>query len=265
MPHILDLLDQTLKDRYEAKKLEHKRKGFWVSDLSKCLRGVYLERQGVEPKYDARQLRVFRVGDMMEDFVIENLDPLTILEKQGKCEWPEFDLTGRFDVMLQTEDGRVFLKEIKSQNSNAFHYHRKRGKAQDHHIEQVMLYLDFMRKKYPNLNRCEVDYVSKDDLCIEEYSVEYDEKIVDKALAKAGYLKYCWDNKQLPAVPPAIEYDDEHQRYDIGWVAKYCGNHHVCLGDEKWQEKALDRVRELNGGAIKPKNPVLKREQSYQL
>jgi len=213
MIHIQNVIDASIA----AGRKKKEKTGWYVTDLSSCLRGVYLKRKNPElDKFDERTLRVFKCGEIFEDFVVSHVPKELIIATQERLEWPEFHLSGRCDLIIKSDDGPLLL-EIKSQNSRAFHWNRKRGGANEAHVEQVSLYWSKLKDKYPGL-KCAVVYISKDDLCVEVYPVKPTDEFVASALAKAKLLEDCWKNGTLP--PEAPEGD---------WRSTYCSCHAKCL------------------------------------
>lgn len=238
-------LGEHLKRKLESEANEKKEKaGFWITDLTRCPRGVFLQRKGERGEVDDRLARVFKCGNLFEDFVVSTIPKESIIELQGRVVWPEFDLSGRFDLLMQEDNGVVTIREIKSQHSASFHWMRKRGGANPHHIQQVLMYASQLKDKYPNLQAV-VDYVSKDDLCIEEYVIPYDQKVVDEALLTAKMLKEHWDADTLPPAAPNIV-EDAVTGPALNWVAKYCDIHDKCTGNPNWLAETEEIIQTIN-------------------
>jgi hypothetical protein len=243
MAHVAQLISERIAtDRAKDTRVKD---AFHVTDLGKCLRGVYLKRLHNIDGFDDRQLRIFRAGHLFEEFIISSIPESTISELQGTCVWPELNLMGSFDLLTKEADG-YHLYELKSQNSQSFHY--MLDAANPLHIQQVLLYASKIQERIP-LAGIHVFYLSKDDLCSKQFDVPYDQAIVDAALLKAKYLKECWDKGILPDVPPTLVVSSKKKtagKFEVNWVARFCDVHAQCLGDESWEAKAKSEADSMN-------------------
>ena len=241
--HIAQLISEKIAE--ERAKDTRKRDFTHVTDLTKCPRGVYLKRLNNVDGFDDRQLRIFKCGKIFEDFVISSIPNDRIAELQGELIWPELNLMGTFDL-LTNEDGGYHLYELKSQNSQSFHY--MLDAANPAHVEQVMLYASKLRERL-DLKGISICYLSKDDLCVKQFDIEYDQGIVDGALKKASYLKHCWNTKTLPLVQETLVKSTKKKtlgKWEVNWMAKYCDLHHLCMGNENWQKDAEKEADDRN-------------------
>lgn len=232
--NLVELLDNRIAGKDESHRLKH----FHVTSLSMCARGVIIARKNPQfVEHDARTKRIFSCGHLFEEFVLSALPKERVIATQEQVAWPEFGLIGSCDVIVKDDAGNPLLLELKSQNSRAFHWNKKRGGAQEHHIQQVNLYYSKLKEKYPNLTMG-IAYVSKDDLCLDTYTVQEDTKLVTKALETAKTLKTHWDAGTLPEVENPVVWDDLAEAWVINWKAKYCPVHHFCMEDDMWLSKA---------------------------
>lgn len=235
---IQDTIDNVLEQKNNEPRKEQTT--FHVGALSGCLRGAYLARKGEKGiPLSPQKLRVFQMGNLVEEFVEQCLDKSgQMIDKQGRLEWPELGLSGRFDFVTKDDERGVGVRECKSVHSRSFHWQKKRGgKPSDGKIMQVALYWDKLKETYPGMYASVID-VSKDDLSIMEYVVPLDELIAysKKGKENAAILNECWKNGELPPVPPTII--EEFGKRKINWVAQYCGLHHLCMGDDHWEDIA---------------------------
>lgn len=168
----------------------------------------YLERIGEEPdeKPDDRLLRVFHVGNVFEEWILGLLKPkVDKIDQQTDLYNKELDVAGHPDAIVTYGDvTRVY--EIKTINSRAFWHLKREGKTgYDHHKMQLWMYL-YMT----GIEEGHLIYISKDDLCIDEYPVFLENgDIKKKCLDTLDYLNECW-KKQI--YPKPIE-DKEDIRY----------------------------------------------------
>lgn len=188
--------------------------------MGSCLTGRYLERKGVTPDYefDARTLRIFSVGTVFEDWLVDLISkshPDSKIETQVRVEIPKYDVTGYADVVV---DNLVY--EVKTKHSMGFKY--LGDKPPEQNAMQLWLYLKGLDKKEGRLI-----YLSKDDLRTAEYVVERDdEELRDKVEEEIAILQAAWKQK-LP--PPVLVKDDD-------WRAKYCRWHKQCKCQKQYAD-----------------------------
>lgn len=201
-----------------SKRVKKEQTSWHPSGLGGCLTSVYLERLGFAPieQLDERTLRVFSVGNQMESWLTGLLkQEYPDIEQQVRIEIPEYNVTGYADLVVNFPDKTKRLYEIKTQHSKSFHWMNKRGDANQHHREQVWLYLKALNLEYGT-----IIYLSKDDLCIQEYGVRLDDEMLrDSVLQQLEILNKSWRDK-VP--PPCITNKDD-------WRYKYCRLHSICL------------------------------------
>ncbi len=214
-----------IQDIIDAAVVKEDRKvtSWQASKIGMCLAGVYLERMGVprlEP-LDSRVKRVFQCGNLFEEYVVTQIQKAEIakVETQLRIEDPTLDVTGYADLKLEYLDGSVEIGEVKSQNSRAFWYMiggkgRPGEGAYEHHKMQILLYMHIL--KIPNGR---LIYVSKDDLCIQEYPITIEDPALQKALDNIAILNNAWKTGIMPAPAP-----------EKSFQAKYCGWHGYCTG-----------------------------------
>jgi len=216
---IQEIIDNALADR-EPKEI----KSWHASKLGYCLSGVYFERIGIQPLTlpDARLKRVFQCGNLFEKYVMEEMAKVETVEveEQVRVESDELNVTGYIDCVIKFADGEMPV-EFKSQNSRAFWYmvgDPKKGRAGEgaypHHKMQLLMYMYINGYKVGKLV-----YISKDDLCIQEYVIDINDPLLQTALENVTKL-----NEALKTgVPP--EPADEKT-----FQAKYCNWHDYCTG-----------------------------------
>jgi hypothetical protein len=207
-----------IDDKLKAEQEEHGkrlRSGKWSpSSFGYCYRKQYWNRLN-EPQSnppDERTLRVFRCGHLFHDFVQEFFVGQTEVKVDVK------DVFGYADIVLSDE-----VIDIKSVHSYQFHYTTKQGfdiaKEKYTNILQTATYAVLLNKP-----KFRLVFVSKDDLCIEEYGFVTDKwkAEVEKELAN---LRSLWDAKTLPpAHPRAFKTKDEFKE-----CRSYCGYKDRCI------------------------------------
>lgn len=201
--------DALLKDQKE--RADRQRSGLWnPSSFGRCYRYQYwnrLNEKQTNPP-DDRALRVFRMGYMVEEFVLSYA--------------PEGDR----QVLVQTPDVKGFADyvrdnevwEIKSQHSRAFWYMHKNDftleENKKEHILQGMYYVINLGKEYLRLV-----YVSKDDLCIQEYLLQKTDYWVGELEKELITLNGYYATQTLPPAVPRCYKDKEGNPREC----KYCG------------------------------------------
>lgn len=219
---IQELIDETL-----GEKNDHVSSGKWKpSALGQCYRRHYWARKGEEPSnpIDKRTLRVFKAGNLFHDFVQTNL--LTRYpnwQKEVKIEVE--DVLGYADLVSDNE-----VVDIKSQHSRKFWWNDKEIKAgkdiKDMFFNnwlQVMWYAWSLGKE-----RARLVFVSKDDLCIQEFSLPLDgywKGLLDEEFTK---LNYYWKENQLPPAQPRL-YGGEETKKECG----LCNYKTKCFDKQK--------------------------------
>jgi len=189
-----------------------------ISKLGSCLTGTYLERMGEKPdeEFDERTLRVFDVGKMFEQWLLEQIKKDTRFEitEQARVEGSGF--SGYIDALVTIKKTKEIVPiEIKSKHSKAFWYMTKQGKPMRQHEYQLWMYMYLTG--YP-LGK--LVYISKDDNAVQEFFVKLNDKALEKeVITEIDILNKAWETKTPPV--PIIDPKD--------WRYKYCRWHKHCL------------------------------------
>lgn len=191
-------MDEVLAKKQEDRKTRERSGKFNPSLMGRCFRIQVFNRLNVTPSnpIDARTLRVFAVGNMLEEYIVSLLG----LEKEIlQVLVEEEDVKGYADVV----DENVY--DIKSQHSRAFHYMESEGYdikvSKKHNILQVCYYARELGKE-----RGILVFFSKDDLCIYQHPFFVSEfsKALDLELFT---LRKAWKEKVLPKAEPRCFFD----------------------------------------------------------
>lgn len=217
---IQNLIDEHLKPKEEEEP--YIPTSWHVSKLGSCLTGIYLERIGVkaESTFDERTLRVFNAGKIFEDWLIDIIKETgEQYETQTRLEDKKLGVSGKLDLKMIV-DGEPVIYEIKSKNSRAFWYMVKKGEGpMKQHIYQLWTYLYLT-----NTPKGILVYISKDDLCIQEYIVYLENKqIREVTLNQIETLNRAMKLKLPPPPPPKDS-----------WQAKYCRWHKQCIAQKEY-------------------------------
>lgn len=219
---IQEIIDDVLKP-----KEERIRSGLISpSSLGQCYRRQYWSRANETPSnpLDARTLRVFAMGNMVEKFVITNLLN-RYPDWKTQTEVNKDDIHGFADIVSPDE-----VMDVKSQHSRKFWWNTKEMKAGKDIKDmfypnwmQVMTYAWALGKP-----KARLIYVSKDDLCIQEYSLDCDsfwQGEIDMELTK---VRYYYDNKTTPPALPRLYGGEETKK-----ECEYCQFKDKCFAMEK--------------------------------
>lgn len=256
----------------ERQKTLHEGITHWRSSgLGTCMRGRFLNRllsgTGIKPEIDPRTLRVFEIGNQVEDWLMDKLKKQDDYEVHQQIELfdPELNLSGHIDAFLirksPTGDGKdEYICECKSKHSKAFWYMDKKGEgAQVHHKMQLHSYLYMLNKYGGTFTKKKADgtdetiykfvprgdklkegcvfYVSKDDMAVLEYPVKLDDPVLEKMWKfEIETLNNCWLNK---TTPPAPEKGSWQEKYCEFCKLGLCGS----LDDSKVKE--MFTIREV--------------------
>ena len=196
---IQELLDESL-----AIKEKHTRSGcFSPSSFGACFRKQYWNRLDVTPinPPDARSLRIFAVGHIFHSFIQDKiLADNPDIKKEVLIKNKEGDVLGYADLVNENE-----VIDIKSQHSKSFWWMTQKDcdikKEKFNNWLQVMWYAQELGKKYARLV-----FVSKDDLCIQEYKLPFDEYWKNEILKELTILRGFWEKKELPPAEPRYQY-----------------------------------------------------------
>lgn len=235
------------KDKEKPDRNKH----IHVTDLSKCLSGVFYEKTGQSvPEMNDSKLRRFDAGHNIEERVIEAYRFAGVLkEEQVFVEWPEYNMIGSADAIIE-EDGQLWLVEVKSIHNYGINYLYKDNQVHEHYIEQVMLYFSKLKEQYPDL-KARIYYEALDGRTFEQ-EIEYNQEVVDKALMKATLLAKALEEGVAPEPPET--YVHENGKWVLNWRVMYCwesSSHYLCEPDKVLDPDPTKQVNKLKYQATK--------------
>jgi hypothetical protein len=203
---IQEIIDDILKP-----KEGHKSSGnISPSGLGQCYRRQYWTRkqEPVSNPIDSRMLRVFAMGNMVEKFVLEKV-LLRYPDWKTQVEITKEDIHGYADLVSEDE-----VIDIKSQHSRKFWYNTNDMKngvdIRDLFYSnwmQVMLYAWILDK-----SKARLVYVSKDDLCIQEYCIDFDNYWKNELDTELTNIRYYWEFKTTPPANPRLYGGEETKK-----------------------------------------------------
>lgn len=211
----------------QEKRKDRVRSGKWSpSQFGGCFRKQYWNRKN-EPKTnppDERALRVFKAGHFFHDFVQglitkgdNNAEIEVLIEDENVC--------GYADIVLSNE-----VVEVKSQHSRAFWWMNKSNKSiieeKINNVLQNTYYAVRLGKEFIRLV-----YVSKDDLCINEYKLRVTDQLKEMLRDELDVLNGWWKANRLPSANPRLYIGKDGK-------SKECNNY--C----DWKDKCKEVERE---------------------
>jgi hypothetical protein len=228
MQSVQGLIDQAIADE-QAKRSGRERSGKWSpSSFGKCYRAQFWNRKNVKPTNlpDERKLRVFKAGDLFHDFVKGLIAKSNNIKEEVKCE--SEDVKGYADMV-----GETCVWDIKSQHSGAFHYMTKSSDIsadKKPNILQVLWYAQHLGLKEGRLV-----FISKDDLCIQEYGFPLNEKWSSELSQELSTLRDYWKNEALPDACPRAYIDKKSGKSK---ECSFCAWLDLCKnqGGMQWSE-----------------------------
>ncbi len=203
-----------------------------------CIRSLALNMLGYNSIKEARTLRIFRTGNLIEQTNIENMKRAGILKsEQGEIKYDYFNteemeelvglpfIVGHYDAVVEKDD-KEWLVEIKSINEKAFdklppeHGLKLAGDSPilnqfPKYIHQINTYLGsdvdvlngFLLFEAKNTQRQKI------------YFIKHDPELLAKNLYK---LQEAWDygiNEEIPPIPDGFNPKDKKDK-GCGWCDK---------------------------------------------
>lgn len=186
-----------------------------------CPRYLWLKHHGhKEPAPDGRVLRLFELGNVVEDLVVSDLEKsgYTVTDQQEPVEfnWNETILPGHTDGRISglEESSKVHLLEIKSCNDKRFKLLKKEGycKWSEMYKFQIMAYMLGL-----DLDRCLVVVYNKNTSELYTERVKLVKQwIIDK-------LEHVFDVITQDTPPNGICHSATF------WKSRFCGFRDVCF------------------------------------
>jgi len=226
---------KTVQQLIDAALVRPEREGsgkYKPSNFGRCYRMQFWARSS-EPQSnppDERTLRVFKCGNHFEDWVkslilqdgsnwIDGNTPDRVIE----CD----DVKGFADLIRDNE-----VADVKSQNSRSFWWKAKEIKGgRDireicyHNWMQVMYYVRELHKEFGRLI-----FISKDDLCIDEYVQKWDDYWREQLETELQILRDFWSKGILPPAEPRAFKSAKTGEYA---ECSYCNFRTLCEETEK--------------------------------
>jgi CRISPR/Cas system-associated exonuclease Cas4 (RecB family) len=226
------MLREIIDKYYLDKQKDKEQKTFYISEAGKCPRQIFFKFKNVPRKeMEANILRLFDHGDHMHKLIMKPLlSTRDIHVVSSEVDIPPQQLVrGRADAIVS--DGKsLYVLDIKSMNSMIF---RTLTEPKEENVSQIQLYLHYFE-----IPKGILLYVSKDNLQLKEFIIDYNPIRAEELLNNLAFLKKQIDSNVVPARIP--DYPDD-------WQCRYCQFRGVCdLGASDqmdWNDfKKLDKA-----------------------
>jgi CRISPR/Cas system-associated exonuclease Cas4 (RecB family) len=204
------LVDNHLREKQAERKTRESSHKFSPSSFGRCYRCQFLRQKGLDASNppDVRTLRVFKSGNIAHEF-IQSL----FKDHQKEVLIETDEVKGYADVVLS---GAVY--DIKSCHSRKFWWLAKSGDIKEKEftsILQLMTYVWLLNKEKGVLV-----YVSRDDLCINEY-IFFLKDWKEHIQHELDMLRMYWDKQEMPPAQPRA-YGGKEGKYCV--YRDYCKN-----------------------------------------
>lgn len=186
---------------------------YYPSEAGNCLRKAWYSYKCPLPA-DPKKGKYFYLGNLIHDFIAEVLEnpkntEVKLLEKEVplKINQPNFVVSGRLDdIFMLAADGRKFMLEVKSTGSKL----ERIKQPQDAHVMQLQLYMHAHEIK-----EGVILYIEKNSLESKWFTVEYNQKAAEDALARFALLDSKLKSGELPE-------PEAKRRPEWDWMCEYC-------------------------------------------
>ncbi len=230
------------------------RNKFYVSahDVTSCARGVYYKKKKtplplVHPRIaEIMQLfgRLMEKGQQIQKMVMEEWRRKDILVSPERfIPWNDYGITGKYDAIVRV-NGEFILYEVKGGGKSIFENNFEKPEPYDEHKTQVMIYHYFLKKNFPRL-KARLLYVERSGDKRLEIPIQYEEKDFLSVIEKAKNLQEALEQDILPEPAPTITWSKFQNKNDINMSALTCKYHALCLEDDHWYPKALEKLKSL--------------------
>lgn len=221
------LVQNLLDAEIEEEQMKYKAPKCWRSSgLGSCLTSRYLERMGVQPPgHTERTLRVFSMGNMIEDFVMDRIEEQIKVERQAKMWNEDWKLAGHCDGLTDEE-----VIELKSCHSRDFWNIGVKYPPKLHHRLQLWSYLQGFSRDAGRLV-----YVSKDDMSIKEFGVfKNDEVLAGIVKKEMAILNASLAQKKAPRPIRFDEHGNLQPLTKLDWQYRYSPYGDVVFKQEEY-------------------------------
>lgn len=231
------------------------RNKFYISahDVTSCARGVYYKKKKTplplaHPKIaEIMQLfgKLMEKGQQIQKMVTNEWQTKNILISPERfIPWNDYGITGKYDGIVRI-NGQFILYEIKGGGKQIFEDNFEKPEPFDEHKIQVMIYHYFLKKNFPGL-KARILYVERSGDKRLEIPIQYEEKDFLSVIEKVKRLQESFEKEVLPEPAPTIVWNKFQKKNDINMAALTCKYHAICLQDDHWYPKALEKLNQMD-------------------
>jgi len=256
----LQAIDDFLLKRQREAITDKKKKGVHPSGISHpCLKSLYysFHRMPRKPK-DPRIIKILDNGTSMHERYNHYAQEAGILiAKDMRLIHEEYRVRSYLDQLVLI-DNKLLIIELKSMNNDKFN--KLMGRPLDAHRQQLQMYMWLINELFINKNYLEEDkwifdkykdyfpitksiivVENKNNQFVEEFSIKYDEELMQSILKTIKKLFSYVDNNKLPQ----RGFDKDSQE------CRWCDYNKICWGDDimenlrKKEKERIDKKDEL--------------------
>ncbi len=200
------------KEREKNERRNKERAKFYISEAGKCPRSIFFRfKKAPAKEIEAEKLRLFEYGNYIHQLILRPLISLRLIRATEIDIPPQEIVSGRADAIISLE-GEPYVLDIKSISGRMNLEKMTEPKIEDSY--QIQLYLHYFGIKKGILL-----YLNKDTHVIKEFSVNYDDNLVNKLLINFEELKSKIKANILP---------ERLSVFPTGWQCQYCEFFEIC-------------------------------------
>lgn len=202
---IQKIINEYIRDKYESRE---KKNPITLSQLGKCIRQLVLKFRATKPCLDFtnRQLRVFEMGNLVEQFTMNALKKKQVLiEEQIPVEYRGYKGVAdgiAYDEFMKEQ----YLFDVKSVHSMKFNYLDKVGPDEGYCYQLVSYWLGLREQGRDISYVPRLVYLSKDDMRIKEIDISVN-GWKDKIDQKIDLIDKCKEREDLPPEKEKINWE----------------------------------------------------------
>lgn len=186
---------------------------YYPSRLPYCLRQQWLEWKSESLEWPEDLLRIFELGNLFQNFLkqvfeaskeiklVKNEVPFSVyIVEKG------IFIKGRMDeIVILEKNGETFIIEVKTHRNLEY-----LKSPHEEHLKQLNFYLKMIPKAKGLLV-----YIQKNDLKIKEFQVDFNQKLFEELILRAGKLhEHLLENK-MPEPEAKL-------KESMKWQCNYC-------------------------------------------
>ncbi|KKP32890.1 MAG: hypothetical protein A2312_03170 [Candidatus Staskawiczbacteria bacterium RIFOXYB2_FULL_32_9] len=205
------MLKELIDKFYTENQKNKEQTRFYITDAGKCPRAVFFKLKNVQREgLNARILRIFEHGEHIHRNIFNILYRLRVGVTTEIPIPAQEIISGRADAILCI-DKENYVLDIKSINSMVF---RTLLEPKQDNVFQIQLYMHYF-----NIKKGILLYIDKDQQEMKEFTLDYDQKMVESLLVDLHSLK---DKVEKDIMPERLA------DYPKNWQCQYCQFKQTC-------------------------------------